>query len=287
MKKKEKTKIQLGVNIDHIATLRQVRGGTTAYPDLLKMAQLALKAGAHQITIHLREDRRHIQLADVKALAAKKKIPLNLEMAVSGEMKKVVLATRPQWLCVVPERRQELTTEGGLDVSKVSKKLKTLIPEFQRNGVRVSLFIDPSLDQVRAAHEMGADAVEFHTGHWVLLGATGSDRKNGKRSDKKGSASERLIQQRIVQQRIVQQRIVQQRIAQQRKAQWKSLVACAELAHQLKMKVHAGHGLDFETAREIRSLPHLREVNIGHSLVCYSVEMGLREAIQRMLKALK
>ncbi|MEY4616497.1 MAG: hypothetical protein RJB66_1457 [Pseudomonadota bacterium] len=241
----KKRKISLGVNIDHIATLRQVRGGTTSYPDLVDMAKLAMKAGADQITIHLREDRRHIQLEDLDALSNTKGIPLNLEMALTPEMEKLAIKYKPEWVCLVPEKRKELTTEGGLDVVKASKALSQLIPKLQKQGIKVSLFIGPSINQVNEAAELGADAVEFHTGHWV----------NAK--------------------------------GQVRRQEWHALNVAAEFANKNGLRVHAGHGLDFETAKEITALPHLREVNIGHSIVCYSVEMGLTAAIKKTIKQLK
>lgn len=241
----KKVKIKLGVNIDHIATLRQVRGATTPYPDLVAMAQLAVRAGADQITIHLREDRRHIQLKDLQELSKLKNLPLNLEMAVTADMEKLALKYKPQWVCIVPEKRQELTTEGGLDAVALEKKLGPMIKKFKKAGIKVSLFIGASLKQVNAAHDLGADAVEFHTGHWVL--ARGKERAQ----------------------------------------EWSNLWEAAVLADELGLRVHAGHGLDFETAREIRQLPHLQEVNIGHALVCYAVEMGLAKAIKKMIKQLK
>lgn len=240
----KKNKISLGVNVDHIATLRQVRGATTAYPDLYEHAKLAMKSGASQITIHLREDRRHIQLNDLIVLSKDRKIPLNLEMAATKEMEKLAIKYKPAWVCIVPEKRQELTTEGGLDVIKGFKILKPMIAKLQKSGIKVSLFIGPSLKQVNAAHDLKANAVEFHTGHWVLA---------------KGAHKQEL---------------------------WTELYEGAVLAYELGMRVHAGHGLDFETAREIRELPFLQEVNIGHSLVCYSISMGLSAAIKKMQRQL-
>ncbi len=240
-----KKHIHLGVNVDHIATLRQVRGGTTSYPNLVEHAKLAIQAGASQITIHLREDRRHIQLKDLQELSKIKEVPLNLEMAVTPEMEKLALKHRPAWVCIVPEKRQELTTEGGLDATKVMRRLKPMMAKFKKRGIKVSLFIGPSMKQVSAAHDLGADAVEFHTGHWVLAKS------------------------------------------KERAKEWNDLCEAAVFAHELGMRVHAGHGLDFETAKEIRALPHLVEVNIGHSLVCYSIEMGLVAAIKKMRQQLK
>lgn len=240
----KKNKIHLGVNIDHIATLRQVRGGTTVYPDLVHHAELAMRAGASQITIHLREDRRHIQLQDLKDLSARKDIPLNLEMAATQEMERLAQKYKPAWVCIVPEKRQELTTEGGIDAVKVFRRLQPLIKRLKKRDIKVSLFIGSSLKQVNAAQDLNADAVEFHTGHWVLA---------------KGKVQEQ---------------------------EWESLYEAATFAHELGLRVHAGHGLDFETAKKIRYLPFLQEVNIGHSLICYAIEMGLTKTIQRMRQQL-
>lgn len=162
-------KIRLGVNVDHVATLRQVRGGTTSYPDLVHFVKKAVKGGADQITIHLREDRRHIQLQDVVRLAKHRPVALNLEMAVNDQMLKIARKYRPDWVCLVPEKRAELTTEGGLDVVKAKAKIAVLSEKLQRIGIEISTFIEPSREQVMASFDAGADAVEFHTGHWVLL----------------------------------------------------------------------------------------------------------------------
>lgn len=241
----KKNKIRLGVNVDHVATLRQVRGGTTSYPNLLQMVLEAVKGGAEQITIHLREDRRHIQLEDLKLLSAKCTVPLNLEMAVTDEMVRWAAKYKPEWCCFVPEKRAELTTEGGLDVIKNKTKIKRAIDKLQPWGIEISLFIAPSKEQVHAAWEVGADAIEFHTGHWVLW--------SGARKQK----------------------------------EWQRLVEAAHMAHALGLKVHAGHGLDYEHTRRILKMPHLREVNIGHSLICYALEEGLRRSVQKMKKILR
>jgi pyridoxine 5-phosphate synthase len=228
-----------------VATLRQVRGGTTPYPNLLKLVELAVKGGADQITIHLREDRRHIQLKDLEQIAAQRLVPLNLEMAAHPTMVRYAIKNKPDWVCLVPEKREELTTEGGLNVAKSLDVIHPMVAKMQSVGIEVSMFIEPSVQQVKASFECGADAVELHTGKWVLL---------------KGKA---------------------------RLAEWKKLNAAAELAHSLGMKVHAGHGLDFESTREILSLPHLRELNIGHSLICYSLELGLEKSVRMMNQIIK
>jgi pyridoxine 5-phosphate synthase len=240
-----KKKIRLGVNVDHVATLRQVRGGTTPYPDLYKMVMESVKGGAQQITIHLREDRRHIQLEDVVLLSKKCPVLLNLEMGATKEMEKIALKYKPDWVCLVPEKREELTTEGGLDVAGQASRIGPLTKVLSKKGIKVSHFIEPSLKQVQAAAELGAHAVEFHTGHWVLL---------------KGKAKAK---------------------------EWKRLSDAAELCHSLGMNVHAGHGLDYDHTLKIKKLPYLEEVNIGHSLICYSLEDGLRTAVRKMKRILQ
>lgn len=238
-------KIRLGVNLDHVATLRQVRGGTTVYPDLLYYLREVEKAGADQITIHLREDRRHIQDRDVVNVIRKARVPVNLEMAVTDEMTRIALKYKPHIVCLVPEKRAELTTEGGLNVIGMKNKIRTLVKKVSQKSIRVSTFIEANLDQVRASFEVGADAIEFHTGKWVHL---------------KGAA---------------------------KKHEWEKLKRAAHLAHHLGMKVHAGHGLDFKTTKEIKKLPFLEEVNIGHFLICDGLSQGLASSVRKMKKVLK
>ena len=235
-------KIRLGVNIDHAATLRQVRGGTTSYPDLLALTSEIKKAGANQITIHLREDRRHIQDADVVQLCRQSKLPINLEMAVSNEMLKVALKNKPKWVCFVPEKREELTTEGGLDIKKTFSEIKTMTGQLKKAGIKVSFFIEANLEQVKLSAEAGADAIEFHTGHWVL---------------EKGSA---------------------------KRSSWNRLNKAANYAHQLNLGVHAGHGLDYIHNKEIKKLPYVQELNIGNSIVCYSLIEGVQSVTRKMIK---
>jgi pyridoxine 5-phosphate synthase len=241
----KKNKIRLGVNIDHAATLRQVRGGTTVYPDILNITNLAIKGGAEQITIHLREDRRHIQEHDVALLAEQCTVPLNLEMASTDAMVRLARKYKPDWACFVPEKREELTTEGGLNVEKNQKSIGVHVEKLQHIGIEISMFIEPSLKQVQASFDVGADAVEFHTGKWVHL-----------KGDKK-------------------------------RKEWNRLKEAAELAHSLGLSVHAGHGLDFHTTKEITALPHLAEVNIGHSILCYSLEYGIEKSVRMMKQCLK
>lgn len=240
-----KQKIRLGVNVDHVATLRQVRGGTTSYPSVLDMVKRSVKGGAEQITIHLREDRRHIQLEDLKVLSKSCPVQLNLEMAATPQMVMFAKKYRPDWVCFVPEKRAELTTEGGLNVKKNFKKMAPMVEKLQRIGIEISMFIEPSIEQVEASYEIGADAVEFHTGKWVHL--------QGPKKEK----------------------------------EWARLCDAAEWANYLGMGVHAGHGLDYHHSKLINKLPYLREVNIGHSLICYALEDGLEASVRKMRKILK
>lgn len=245
MKSSDKKKIILGVNIDHAATLRQVRAASTIYPDLLELTKIIKNGGGKQITIHLREDRRHIQDRDVVLLCKKSKLPINLEMAVSEEMLNIAIVNKPAWVCFVPEKREELTTEGGLNVIKVFDQIKHMTEKLHKSKIKVSFFIEPNLSQVSASVLAGADAIEFHTGHWV----SSAGRK--------------------------------------KEIHWKNLCECAIKTNDLKMRVHAGHGLDYHHAKLIKKLPYLKEVNIGHSLICYSLEFGLRKSVQKMIEKLK
>lgn len=244
-RKSRQQKIRLGVNLDHIATLRQVRASTTAYPSLEQAAREVVRAGAEQITIHLREDRRHIQDKDVQLLCRLSLCEMNLEMAASSEMLKIAIKNRPDWVCLVPEKRAELTTEGGLDVAKKLKYYTNYVKQLSDKHIACSMFIEANIKQVEASAKAGAKAVEFHTGHWVLA---------------KGA---------------------------KRKALLKKLVAASVRAHELGLYVHAGHGLDYDSTKEILSLPYLRELNIGHSIVCHSVFEGLYNVVSKFNSILK
>lgn len=240
-----KKKVLLGINVDHVATLRQVRGGLTTYPDIYKMVLAAVKGGADQITIHLREDRRHIQDKDLKLLARRCPVTLNLEMAATDEMVRIARREKPQWCCIVPEKRQELTTEGGLDVAGDIKRFDRIVDGLHKAGIKVSMFINPEIKQIEASARVGADAVELHTGKWVLV---------------KGAA---------------------------RQKEWKKMFASAQRANELSLEVHAGHGLDYQTTKEIMKLPYLEELNIGHSIICYAIEEGLTKVVRKMKKIIK
>jgi pyridoxine 5-phosphate synthase len=241
----KKLPIRLGVNIDHVATLRQVRGNTTVYPDLVQAMKLSIKGGADQITIHLREDRRHIQEFDVKNITQESTVDVNLEMGATEFMTKIALKYLPDWVCIVPEKRAELTTEGGLDLFKSEHRVRKVISQVQPRGMEVSLFIEPSLRQVEQAHALGADACEFHTGKWVLL------------KDKKA-----------------------------KKKEWERLNEAARLCHDLGMRVHAGHGLDWAHVKLIKRLPYLVELNIGHSIICDSIIQGIEASVRQMKRLL-
>lgn len=247
---------RLGVNIDHVATLRQLRG--TPYPDLIQAAQLAEKAGAGQITVHLREDRRHIQDADVKKLRASIQVLLNLEMAATEEMFKFALKVRPDWVCLVPEKRNEVTTEGGLDILKHQKKIAKFTEKLQKAGIRVSHFIEPSVSIVKACANLGVAAVELHTGRYCLA-AQGTF---GARSKTK----------------------TEKELERVKKA--------ALLAHKLGLGAHAGHGFDFENVRQVAELetdtrqPLIEEYNIGHAIICRAVIVGMERAVREMLSAI-
>jgi pyridoxine 5-phosphate synthase len=238
------SRLRLGVNIDHVATVRNARGED--YPDPVRAAEIALAAGADGITAHLREDRRHISDADIDALAAitkRRGRPLNLEMAVTDEMEAIALAHRPEAACLVPERREEVTTEGGLDVVKGHNRIAPVIGRLAAAGVRVSCFIDADLAQVAAAKSAGSRVVELHTGAWC-------DAVRRKSPD-----AGRLLA---------------------------GLKAAATEAARLGLEVHAGHGIDYQTVKPVAAIPEVVELNIGHFLIGEAIFVGLAPAIQRM-----
>jgi pyridoxine 5-phosphate synthase len=242
---------RLGVNIDHIATLRQLRG--TPYPDLLEAARIVEKAGAHQITVHLREDRRHIQDADVFALKKHLKIDLNLEMSLSPEIVKIAHKVKPTWVCLVPEKREEVTTEGGLDVRKYKTRIAKLIRDFHKKKIRVSLFIEPDENAVKLSHELGADAVELHTGRYCM----GMQKTLGAKS------------------------------ALVAKREFERIKKATLLGKKLGIHVHAGHGFDLENVRKVVALDLIEEYNIGHAIVCRAAIVGLDRAVREMLAAIQ
>jgi pyridoxine 5-phosphate synthase len=238
--------LRLGVNVDHVATLRNARGGN--HPDPVRAALAAIAAGADGITAHLREDRRHIRDDDMARLKAEISKPLNFEMAATEEMLRIALATRPHAVCLVPERRLEVTTEGGLDVVGQQKALAPFIGALNDAGVRVSLFIAADPAQIEMAAQLHAPVIEIHTGAWCDA-VTAGEHDRGE-------------------------------------AEWRRIVAGAELARSAGLEVHAGHGLDYDTAERIAALPQVIELNIGYFMIGEAVFVGLAETVRTMRAAM-
>jgi pyridoxine 5-phosphate synthase len=238
--------LRLGVNVDHVATVRNARGG--AVPDPVRAALIAIEAGADGITAHLREDRRHIRDDDMRRLKAAIAKPLNFEMAATEAMLDTALSVRPHACCLVPENRTERTTEGGLDVVGGFGHLKPFVAELTRAGVRVSLFIEPSIEALDAAAALRAPVVELHTGAWCDALA----RHERERGDHEFG---------------------------------RLRVAAAQCA-SLGLECHAGHGLDYDTARTIAALPQIVELNIGHFLIGEAIFVGLAETVRQMRAAM-
>ena len=237
-----KAPLRLGVNIDHVATVRNARGG--AYPDPLRAAKLAEAAGADGITAHLREDRRHISDADIEALVAGLSVPLNFEMAATEEMQAIALRHKPHAVCIVPEKREERTTEGGLEVAKDENRLAHFIAPLREAGSRVSIFIAADSAQIEAASRIGAQVIELHTGAYCDAHAEGDFAA--------------------------------------RDAELARLTEMATYADSLGLEVHAGHGLTFDTVAPVAALPEVVELNIGHFIIAEAIFMGLEPAIAQM-----
>lgn len=236
--------VKLNVNIDHVATLRQARLGK--FPSVIRAAKLVEKAKADGITVHLREDRRHIQDKDVFELKEVIKTKLNLEMAVVPDIIKVALKVKPQWVTFVPEKRQELTTEGGLDVIKNKKKLGYIVKLFHKAGILVSFFVNPNVAQIRASKELNADFVEIHTG-------TYADATDKRKAD----------------------------------IEFKKIKKAVLLAFKLKLKVNAGHGLNYNNIKRLTKIKEIEEFSIGHSIVSEAVFVGLEKAVRKMVKLIR
>jgi pyridoxine 5-phosphate synthase len=234
--------IRLGINIDHVATLRNARG--QVHPDPLRAAAVAIEAGADNITAHLREDRRHIRDNDIERLMKELTVPLNMEMAVTPEMVEIALRHRPHASCLVPERREELTTEGGLDVKRQIAGITPFVAKLRDAGIQVAMFIDADPEQIAASKAVGADAVELHTGTYCEAVLAG---------DSLAAAAE-----------------------------LRRLMAGAKLADAEGLEVHAGHGLDYDTVPALTAIPQVVELNIGHFLIGEAVFVGLRESVARM-----
>ena len=238
-------KIRLGVNIDHVATVRNARGEN--YPSPLRTAILAERCGAHSVTIHLREDRRHINDQDLREIKSKLKIPLNLEIAATNEMLNIAIKHKPNFVCIVPEKRKEVTTEGGLNLSYNTNFLKKIITKLKKNNSRVSLFIEPTIKDIKTSNALGVDGIEFHTGKICNL--------------------------------INQNRPFKSELSKLNKA--------VNYAANLNLDVHAGHGLTYKSARIISRIKKIKEFNIGHFLIGEAIYVGLPVVIKNFQKILK
>ncbi|HEY0105705.1 MAG TPA: pyridoxine 5'-phosphate synthase [Rhizomicrobium sp.] len=236
------THLRLGVNVDHVATVREARG--TPYPDPLRAALIAAQAGADSVTAHLREDRRHISDADIDRLAAQIGVPLNFEMAPTEEMLAIALRAKPHAVCLVPEKREEITTEGGIDAAAQHNHLAPMIRRLSGAGIRVSLFIDPDPRQIEAAKSLSAPVIELCTGAYCEAVIAGDEAA----------------------------------VAAHVEAARKSAAA----AHRLGLEVHAGHGLTYDNVKPIAAIPQVRELNIGHFLIGEAIFVGLDASIRRM-----
>ena len=236
------SKLRLGVNIDHVATVRNARGGNT--PDPVRAAILAADAGADGITAHLREDRRHIGDADIDALMDQLNVPLNFEMAATAEMQKIALRHKPHAVCIVPEKREERTTEGGLEVAREENALAHYIAPLRDAGCRVSIFIAADQRQVEAASRIGAQVIELHTGAYCDAHADGDFAA--------------------------------------RDAELERMREMSSYAHSVGLEVHAGHGLTYDTVKPVAAFPEVMELNIGHFLIGEAIFRGLPDAISEM-----
>ena len=239
------SKIRLGINIDHVATVRNARGEN--YPSPLRAAILAEKCGAHSVTIHLREDRRHINDSDLKKIKSKLRIPLNLEIAATNEMLKIALRHRPNFVCIVPEKRKEITTEGGLNLNYKQIFLKKIITKLKNNNSRVSLFVEPNITDIKTSKSLGVNGVELHTGKICNL--------------------------------INQNKSFKLELSKINKA--------VNYATKLGLDVHAGHGLTYKSAKIICRIKKIKELNIGHFLIGESIYIGLPATIKKFQEILK
>ena len=238
-------KIKLGVNIDHVATIRNARG--EVYPDPTKAALIAQSSGADSITIHLREDRRHIKDIDLKSIKKKIKVPLNLEIAPTDEMVQIALKNKPNFVCIVPEKRSEVTTEGGLNLKKNFFILNNIIQKLKKKGIRVSLFIEPKLSDIKLASLLKVNCIELHTGKFC----------NQFNKNKKT------------------------------KSTFEKIKNSSYFAKSIGMEVHAGHGLTYESAKIIRKIDVISEFNIGHFIISESIFVGLRNCIKKFKKIIR
>ena len=236
---------RLGVNIDHVATVRNARG--SFHPDPLNIAKHAIECGAHSITIHLREDRRHIRDLDVVKICKNKKIVTNLEISLNEDILMIALKNKPNFICLVPENRKEVTTEGGLNLSKNLNKIRKIIDKFKKNKIRTSLFVDPNLNDIKIAKELNADCVELHT---------------GKISNLVKSKKNYIYE-------------------------YNKIKKCCEFAKKIGIEVHAGHGLDYKTTKILSKIKEIEEFNIGHFIIGESIFIGLSSVIKKFKKIIK
>ena len=236
---------RLGVNIDHVATLRNARG--EFHPDPFLAAKFVKKQGADSITIHLREDRRHIKDLDAKKICSIKKLLVNLEISIKNEIVKNALKIKPDFICIVPENRKEITTEGGLNLGKNQKKIKSIIRLFKNKKIRTSLFINPSLNDILISKNLGADCIEIHTGRFATL-----------------VKSKKKI-----------------------KKEFLRIKKCSILANKIGLEVHAGHGLDFKSTKFLSKIDEIKEFNIGHFIIGESIFHGFNRVIKKFKKIIK
>jgi len=237
--------IKLGLNIDHIATIRNARGEN--HPDIVYAAKFAKKCGADSITVHLREDRRHIKDIDLLRLVKLKKVPINLEISTNEKIVQIAIKKKPNYICLVPENRKEITTEGGLNLKKNYKTISKIIKKFNKKKIRTSLFINPNIEDIKLSKKIGTHCVELHTGKLSTLIKKNKNYKN----------------------------------------QLKKFSNCVNLANSLNLRVHAGHGMDYKTTRILSSLKYIEEFNIGHFLIGESIFDGLKKVVKKIKKLSK
>ncbi len=236
---------RLGVNIDHVATLRNARG--ELHPSPIKAAKLAIKYGASSITIHLREDRRHIKDNDLAKISKIKKIPVNLEIAATNKMMKIAIKHKPEFICIVPEKRKEITTEGGLNLKHSKKKISMVLKKLNKKNIRTSLFINPNISDIFLSKKLGAKCVELHTG-----------KISNKIKNKKNFVKELI-----------------------------KIKKCAIYAQNVGLEVHAGHGIDFKTAKILSKISQIKEFNIGHFIIGESIFDGYKKIIKKFIRIIR
>ena len=236
---------RLGINIDHIATIRNARGST--HPDPLLAAKKVINSGANSVTIHLREDRRHIKDSDVFKICKEKKILVNLEISLNSKILKIALRNQPNFICLVPENRKEITTEGGLNLSKNKNKIKKIISQFKKKNIRTSLFVDPTIKDIKLAKKLDTDCIELHTGKISNL----------------VKANKNFYRELVM------------------------IKKCCKLASLIGLEVHAGHGLDYKTTKILKKIKQIEEFNIGHFIIGESIFYGLDKTIKTFKKIIK